>query len=51
MIATASSVTYEVNEDVSLDPNIASGFTEGYEAEEILGCTNFNDQILFLIKW
>lgn len=33
------------------DPSAKSGFAKGYEAEEILGATEMNKQILFLIKW
>lgn len=33
------------------DPDAPSGFKKGYEAEEIMGATEMNGQILFLIKW
>ena len=33
------------------DPNSPSGFKKGYEADQILGATEMNKQILFLIKW
>jgi len=33
------------------NPDTPSGFKKGYEAEEIMGATDMNDQMLFLIKW
>ena len=33
------------------DSDTPSGFKKGYETEEIMGATEMNGQILFLIKW
>ncbi len=33
------------------DPNVPNGFERGLEAEDILGATEMDGQILFLIKW
>ena len=32
-------------------PKSPNGFQKGYEAEGIIGSTEINDEILFLIKW
>lgn len=42
--------TNEVRVDVP-DPNTPSGFKRGLQAEEIIGATELDGQILFLIKW
>ena len=41
----------EVMVDLPGVDDALSGFKKGYEAEEIVGATEMNDQILFLIKW
>ena len=44
----ARTVVYSCLLPVSGEP---SGFEQGWEADEILGATEVDNQILFLIKW